>query len=250
MVYLVYDSSFGGLLTAVFECFERKPAAVHIQKENTEVPGLFSNIISIYTDEAKALRVWKGIQNTGGKMVALNLWKAWLSEQTGIEDVILQYTRHLFNNKSDISGDYNHPAVLHISKVLKMIGREKHRMEAFVRFRLLGDGSYYASIEPDFDVLPLISEHFRKRYADQRWIIHDLKRNYALSYDLVSVSTVEFTETVTVSNELLDESERQFNGLWNAYFDSTNIKERKNTRLHMRHVPKRYWKYLTEKLDN
>jgi hypothetical protein len=29
--------------------------------------------------------------------------------------------------------------------------------------------------------------------------------------------------------------------------DHTNIKERKNDKLHVQHVPKRYWKYLTEK---
>ena len=32
------------------------------------------------------------------------------------------------------------------------------------------------------------------------------------------------------------------------YFKSTNIVARKNTKLHTQHVPKRYWKYLTEKL--
>ena len=31
------------------------------------------------------------------------------------------------------------------------------------------------------------------------------------------------------------------------YFKSTNIKSRKNMKLHLQHVPKRYWKYLTEK---
>ncbi|MGK4566274.1 DUF4130 domain-containing protein [Flavobacterium sp. 3HN19-14] len=35
--------------------------------------------------------------------------------------------------------------------------------------------------------------------------------------------------------------------LWNDYFKSTNIPARKNMKLHLQHVPKRYWKYLTEK---
>ena len=38
--------------------------------------------------------------------------------------------------------------------------------------------------------------------------------------------------------------------MWKDYFDSTNIKERKNMKLHIRHVPKRYWKYLSEKQPN
>ena len=35
--------------------------------------------------------------------------------------------------------------------------------------------------------------------------------------------------------------------MWRAYFRAVDIPERKNLRLHLRHVPKRYWPYLTEK---
>jgi probable DNA metabolism protein len=43
------------------------------------------------------------------------------------------------------------------------------------------------------------------------------------------------------------DEEFQFQELWQNYFESTNITERKNIKLHVRHVPKRYWKYLSEK---
>ncbi|RYE25413.1 MAG: DUF4130 domain-containing protein, partial [Sphingobacteriales bacterium] len=35
--------------------------------------------------------------------------------------------------------------------------------------------------------------------------------------------------------------------LWKSYFNNSNIKERKNMKLHIQHIPRRYWKYLTEK---
>jgi hypothetical protein len=35
--------------------------------------------------------------------------------------------------------------------------------------------------------------------------------------------------------------------LWQAYFDHVNIPERKNLKLHYRQMPRRYWKYLSEK---
>ena len=47
---------------------------------------------------------------------------------------------------------------------------------------------------------------------------------------------------------MFDEDELVFQTLWRDYFKSTNIKSRKNMRLHIQHVPKRYWKYLSEKL--
>jgi probable DNA metabolism protein len=49
---------------------------------------------------------------------------------------------------------------------------------------------------------------------------------------------------------IYDESELLYQMLWQQYFNSVNIAARKNTRLHLRHMPKRYWKYLPEKRSN
>ncbi|MGY0039832.1 DUF4130 domain-containing protein [Pedobacter sp. NJ-S-72] len=49
------------------------------------------------------------------------------------------------------------------------------------------------------------------------------------------------------SGSILSEKEGFYAVLWKDYFKSTNIAARKNTKLHIQHVPKRYWKYLTEK---
>ena len=44
-----------------------------------------------------------------------------------------------------------------------------------------------------------------------------------------------------------DAFEELYQKLWHSYFQSINIEARKNTKLHLQHVPRRYWKYLTEK---
>jgi probable DNA metabolism protein len=44
------------------------------------------------------------------------------------------------------------------------------------------------------------------------------------------------------------EDEGIYQNLWKNYFNSVNIASRKNTRLHVRHIPKRYWRHLTEKI--
>jgi probable DNA metabolism protein len=41
--------------------------------------------------------------------------------------------------------------------------------------------------------------------------------------------------------------EKNYQNLWRKYFEHVNIKERKNMKLHIQHVPKRYWSLLTEK---
>ena len=144
--------------------------------------------------------------------------------------------------------------MLAVAQTARKVEREKHRMEAFIRFQQTADGMYYCGIDPDFNVLPLIMQHFKNRYADQQWIIYDLKRHYGLYYDLHKVEEIHMDEAAIKTaykpaGHLLSEQESLYATLWKDYFNSTNIKSRKNTKLHVRHVPKRYWKYLTEKQD-
>ena len=44
--------------------------------------------------------------------------------------------------------------------------------------------SFLSLVRPDFNVLPLIQPHFKRRYQDQRWLIYDEQRKFGLYYDL------------------------------------------------------------------
>ena len=111
---------------------------------------------------------------------------------------------------------------------------------------------YYAIVQPDYNVLPLILSHFKNRYADQRWLIYDAMRKYGIYYDLQQVTEVQIDFSTDMQNKtalaaIYDEKENLYQTLWQQYFSSVNIKARKNTKLHIQHMPKRYWKYLIEK---
>ena len=111
----------------------------------------------------------------------------------------------------------------------------------------LNDEIYAAIIEPDFNVLPLIAKHFKNRYADQQFVIYDRSRSYGIFYDLNTVQFIELDLDDAVLKEALHDEEMHYDEMWQDYFISTGIKSRINKKLHLRHVPKRYWKYLNEK---
>uniref|UniRef100_UPI00125059F0 DUF4130 domain-containing protein n=1 Tax=Acinetobacter bereziniae TaxID=106648 RepID=UPI00125059F0 len=46
----------------------------------------------------------------------------------------------------------------------------------------------------------------------------------------------------------LDDDEILYDQLWKDYFNSVNISARKNIKLLIQYVPKRYWRYMNEKL--
>jgi probable DNA metabolism protein len=250
---LVYDGSFPGLLTCIFEVYERKLEDVSIYK-TLQQQDAFSTVLYVETDKTRAGRVWKGLKGKLSREGLEQVYYCFLSEINGIERSLLDLARYSFASAQNIEADFGHPAVLTVAQTARKVWREKHRMEAFVRFQLTRDGIYYSGIEPDHNVLPLILPHFKSRYADQDWLIYDIKRRYGIYYDKnlseVKEITLEWTES---TGELAPEScifepeEAQYQQLWKDYFKHTGIPERRNMKLHIQHVPRRYWKYLTEK---
>ena len=45
----------------------------------------------------------------------------------------------------------------------------------------------------------------------------------------------------------LDDDEVLYDQLWKDYFRSVNIEARRNMKLHVQYVPRRYWRYMNEK---
>jgi len=251
---LSYDGTFEGFLTCVFTSYERKAEEIAtIRKKEYANETFFSTIEVVISDLKKAERVWDGIKKNTSPSGRFNIYKAFLSEFADIEDSLFGYIRYAFSSPVKIDTDFTNNNILKVTQIAKSVGREKHRMDAFVRFRLTKDDIYFATIEPDFNVLPLNISHFKSRYADQRWLIYDLRRDYGIFYDLYNVDTVKLENTKDVNNTsreclYFNEGEFEFQKLWRNYFKSTNIESRRNMKLHIKHVPKRYWKYMSEKL--
>lgn len=252
MTIYVFDGSLEGLLSAVFEWFERKPGPVNLQTETSYQPDAFLPCQTISSNPQKAERVWKALGSKLSRGWIRRFYCTYLSETEEAYSALFEFACYIFSNPDGAEKNYGNPHVISISKTAVKVEREKHRMEAFIRFQHTSDGIFYCGIDPDFNVLPLIMTHFRDRYADQQWIIYDIKRGYGLYYDLEKVEEVniDFNERQSLSNpasHIFSEKEELYSLLWKDYFKSTNIPARKNTKLHVQHVPKRYWRYLTEK---
>lgn len=252
MITVVYDGTFEGLLTAVFDVYEYKLTDINIVTKDCFQANVCNQHHESFADRQKAERVWKGLTAKISAAALSQLYRAFLSEEKEIENRILQYIQYAFSKPQSIECDYSNAAVLTVIQTAKKVYREKHRMEAFIRFQLTADHLYYAICQPDFNVLPIIEKHFKSRYADQRWLIYDSKRKYGIYYNLEKVETIEICFDAQTNNGksiaiISDEKEELYQRLWQQYFTSVNIVARKNTKLHIQHMPKRYWKYLPEK---
>ena len=255
MIHYLFDGSYYGLLTAVFESFERKNFNVNIAEKDNFLGSMFDETVEIITDTEKAKRVLDGLKKKLKSQDFQKIYWAFLSEDQKARNAIFYIIQQLFKGQDAILDNFGDDQILYYHQTLKKVNREKHRMKAFIRFQKSNDGMYYCMVEPDFNVLPLILNFFKKRYADQPWLIYDVKRKYGLYYNLQHVEEVYLSpkESQALSTQTdsidFDEKEEHFQTLWKQYFKSTNIEARKNMKLHLQHVPRRYWKYLVEKQD-
>jgi probable DNA metabolism protein len=249
MKLVVYDGSFEGLLTTIFEIYEYKMNAFKIKRRELDSGSLLGCFHIVNTDREKAKRVLSKLEQKISRSALGQLYRSFLSELPGIDNTLFRYVRYIISARHGAENDYGQPDVLAVQQVSKKVHREKHRMEAFVRFQLTKDGLYYALIQPDYNVLPLIAPRFRERYADQRWLIYDYRRKYGLYYDLQELSevTIDFSEEIIEGQVLYDEKESIYQELWKTHNNSMNISERKNRKLYIQHVPKIYWRHLIEK---
>ncbi|HJY12281.1 MAG TPA: TIGR03915 family putative DNA repair protein, partial [Flavobacterium sp.] len=190
MTQVIYDGTYEGWLTAVFEIYEYKLDDIAFAKNEASATLLFAENHCVITDLSKANRVLAGLKRRLSSEGFSGLYKAFLSDVNQIEGIMFRFTQYAFASAKNVEEDFGNKDVWELRKATRLTRKEAHRMEAFVRFKLTKDQLYYAIVEPDCDVLPLIESHFKKRYADQRWLIYDVKRKYGIFYDLESVSTI------------------------------------------------------------
>lgn len=258
MIVFVYDKTFDGLLTAVFDAYIRKTFPDALLSEGDPLPLFYEEMHTVVTDEEKATRVWNSLQKKISSSALGCLTQSWLSELPEIGMLLFRYIRKTIDAPRSIETNFADPDVLQLARIWKKVDWERIRLLQFVRFQKAADGTFFAAYEPQYNALPLTIQHFKDRFADQKWMIYDMKRRYGFYYDLQEVIEVCFDDnsreahliTGMLDKSLMDEDEELFQKLWKTYFKATCIKERLNPRKHKQDMPVRYWKYLTEKQNS
>lgn len=240
----IYDNTFEGLLTAIYDGFYSKnpPASIYTHTDSN-APILFGEIIKITTDINKYKKVKNAIIS---KIDFLALRKVYLTYLSNYEDkamVIFKYLKTAFKLGRNVHNYLNIDIIRLVDTINKRVTMESHRFEGFVRFNYIDEKFLYSSIEPDNDILELLGDHFQKRFSGEYFIIHDVSREKALVYNS------KFYEIIQMNKEIYEKLKchsDDYAKLWKAYFKSTTIEERKNIKLQCRMMPKRYWTHIVE----
>jgi probable DNA metabolism protein len=251
MIYL-YDQSFEGFLSVVFEIYSRKTEPYKICRMQEYQEVMFEQSITVVTDPIRSDRVWQGLLKKLGKNARQLPFLAFQSGEPGIEMDLYHLIRLAFLENSPVEENYSDPKILAVRNAAQKVVREAHRMMQFVRFQRTLDNIYFAPISPRYDVISMILPHFADRFADQQWLIYDLERDYGFFYDKHTIAEVVLHEKSfhatdgVVEAGMVHEEETAYQSMWKGYCKNISIRERMNLKLQKQHMPKRYWKFLPE----
>lgn len=145
--------------------------------------------------------------------------------------------RHLLQIPTD-------PDVRLVRQWCKAVGRDIHKMHAFVRFRLVdtdeatGRERFVAWFEPEHHIVRLASPFFQKRFTNMDWSI--LTPDECVHWN---GARLEFTSGVA-RGEAPDEDAHD--DLWRTYYRSIFNPARLKVNAMQSEMPKKYWKNLPE----
>ncbi|MDD3429146.1 MAG: TIGR03915 family putative DNA repair protein [Oscillospiraceae bacterium] len=240
-VVYTYDGSFEGFLTCIYESFYNRENPVDIVPEYLCQPTLYVEKY-IASQPQKAQRVYISIQEKISVQAQTMVRLGFLTCLPQKELCMLLYLRLGYKVGSKLTNMLGNARVSCLHGAVKSMQNEAHLLKGFIRFQEYS-GVLVAVISPKNFVLPLLSQHFATRYPNESFLIYDDTNHMALVYQNNKTKIVEI-EKLTLPP--VDAQEANYAALWQQFYKTIAIQARNNPRCQRGHMPKRYWKNMTE----
>jgi probable DNA metabolism protein len=250
---LEHEGSFAGFLCAVAEYLNAMAAGAAqeslVLRAASHPATLFEERLQVARDDERAERLWTRFRARAGEEAARTLLEAFCSDVEGAGEATALLIARIWRLGPRALDDLGDGAARLVEKAANRARREAHRITGLIRFVELRDGSLFATIDPDCDLLILIGDHFAERFPALRWVIRDERRAEALLHEPgLGWTLVSGLELARDEGEGLpvSRSEEAIVALWRRYHATIAIGERRNLRLQSSFMPKKYWKNLPE----
>lgn len=238
---ILYDGSFDGLLTAIFEYYP-KLERITIKTNDNQLGFLDDTFIK--TDYLKSYRVKNGVTENFGYSIMRDFETIFKSKFNNKENIIARCVKGLYKNGLNHLNSAEEPAVEY-RRIIKNYWSENHDYKGLLRFRSIQEGFLYAEFEPENDILESLVPHFKRRMPNEKFLIFDKSRKKAA---ITILGQTEYVEVIELTPEDSPEEEI-FKEAWRKFYDAVSIKERENNKLMISNMPKKYWRYLPERND-
>lgn len=242
MKQFLFDGTFEGMLTAVFQIYAQKETDAVLENACLPDSETLFETVRVETDDEQFRRVFRALHEKISPAFLQDVYFAYLSEVPGSADAALQYIRLGLQEGARLRNALQVPVVREIRELRRKVGDEAHRFKGLLRFHTAKNGVFVADFEPDYNVITLLANHFAARLKNEYFIIRDLRRGIAVVYDKKEWVLVPLGRDIAPA----DTEEDAFARLWQMYFREIAVPGRENRRQQLQYMPRRYHKYLTE----
>lgn len=239
---LIYDGTFEGFLTLVYDVYYEKLNVQDIIKEQNYESLLLDEAKFIDTHKEKYEKVYQGISSKFPKFYVEKIFNTFMCDSKEFEKDLLSFIILGFKDIKQLE-NINYEFIANLKALEHELFRHVHKMYAYARFKELEDDTLYSQIESKFNVVYFLGKHFKKRFNNQNFIIHDINRKIAY------IHTNEFKGIQNVASfeqPQISKNEEKFDKLWKSFFNSVSIKERENLKLQQNQVPLLYRNMMNE----
>ena len=130
----LYDGTFDGLLTIVFDCYVQKVIPKQIFEETNYIPNFLDNLQLVQTDREKAQRVFHGIEKNISHHALYHAYYAFLCQDEQKEMAIIKYLYHGFEVGPQIDTMLSIDYVFQVHALRKRALRRMSSIKRFVTF--------------------------------------------------------------------------------------------------------------------
>lgn len=243
-VYL-FDGTLSGFQSVLPVLWNISKTGDRLQSIDSYIPGIFEEAVPL---DPSVDHYQPALSDEAYNEAVKRLLYAFSDSRTNAFEQTPSFLFYVRNNGLSALTHFAEPCVNIVTKAARRTAGEAHKLKGLLRFRKIGSIFYGPYFSRSF-VLPMLSEHFRKRLPGQQWILHDTERSTGIFYNGHVPVQAFFDETQILELTALYEKnglEDPFEALWKSYFDNIAIEYRKNPKLQQSFMPKQYWKYIPE----
>ncbi|MCT7573646.1 TIGR03915 family putative DNA repair protein [Aliarcobacter butzleri] len=148
---LVYDGSFEGFLSLVYEVYYKKLKHIKIYKT---LPNemIFEEILELKTSKDNAIKVLTAIKTKFPKELIQRILNIFMCDSKEFELYLLEYIIIGFKEVKQLY-NINNSCVFYLNNLEKELFRNVHKLTGFIRFEELEDATLYAKVESKFNVV-------------------------------------------------------------------------------------------------
>jgi len=234
------ERSWEAMLTCIYEAMVSKKGHqdIKLMFEPVEQLSLFDVYTQVEPDQSKAELMMDAINQKISPRIYQKLLYVSMAYEEDIMDLMYRVLLLCFSFGPSAWDMVQYKEVMRINQICTRLGKEVNRFQEFSRFHQIGSDLYVAHIEPKSRLVVALGPIFMDRMPSENFvIIDDVHREAVIhprdeDFFLKQLDDNEYHKLLET-----EQANDTFTDLWQVFFDTIAIEERKNAKCQRNLMP-------------